>query len=89
MSEANDSAEVSEANDINETNGHVDIRVERGNPSDEDIAVLVAVLGGASGGRREPVVPPRNMWGHPVSNLRYSVFSWQRITLLGRTYIRR
>lgn len=95
MSEANNPAEASEANnpteasEANNSDHHVDVRVERGNPSDEDIAALVAVLAGASGGRREPVVPPRNMWGHPVTNLRYAVFSWQRMTLLGRTFIRR
>ena len=30
-----------------------------------------------------------NLWGHPVDKLRYAVFSWQRVTLLERTYMRR
>ena len=65
VSEANDSAPVSEANEPGAT-GHVDIHIERGKPTDDEVAALVAVLGGASGGVPEPTVPPRNMWGHPV-----------------------
>ncbi|MBV9321893.1 MAG: acyl-CoA carboxylase subunit epsilon [Mycobacterium sp.] len=76
-----------------DTNGavhqHVDIHIERGRPTDEEIAALVTVLGGAAGGAPSPQVAERNMWGHPVGNLRYSVFSWQRVTLLERTYMRR
>ncbi len=76
-----------------DTNGssheHVDIRIERGKPTDEEVAAVVAVLGGASGGTPEPAVHERNLWGHPVGNLRYAVFSWQRVTLLERTYMRR
>ena len=29
------------------------------------------------------------MWGHPVDKLRYAIFSWQRVTLLERTHMRR
>jgi hypothetical protein len=68
---------------------HVDIRIERGNPTDEDVAALVAVLGSASGGHQEPGPLERNLWGHPVDKLRYAVFSWQRVTLMERTHIRR
>jgi hypothetical protein len=70
-------------------NGHVDIHVERGNPTDEEVAALVAVLGSAAGGPSQPAVQERNLWGHPVSKLRYAVFSWERVTLLERTYMRR
>ena len=31
----------------------------------------------------------RNLWGHPVDKLRYAIFSWQRVTLLERTHMRR
>ena len=76
-----------------ETNGsqneHVDIHIERGNPTDEEVAALVAVLGAAAGGPPQPAVQERNLWGHPVSKLRYAVFSWERVTLLERTYMRR
>ncbi|MDT5008696.1 MAG: hypothetical protein QOH57_313 [Mycobacterium sp.] len=68
---------------------HVDIRVERGNPTDDEVAALVAVLGSAAGGASEPAEPERNLWGHPADKLRYSVFSWQRVTLFERTHVRR
>jgi Acyl-CoA carboxylase epsilon subunit len=76
---------MSEAN----SPGHVDIHIERGKPTDEEVAALVAVLGGAAGGTRRPAVAERNLWGHPVEKLRYAVFSWHRVTLLERTYMRR
>lgn len=65
------------------------IKVLSGNPTDEDMAVLMAVLGTAGGGAGEPVKRDRNLWGHPVDKLRYSIFSWQRVTLLERTHVRR
>nr|WP_019971379.1 acyl-CoA carboxylase subunit epsilon [Mycobacterium sp. 141] len=64
------------------------IKVLTGNPTDEDMAVLMAVLGAAGGGT-ERVRRNRNLWGHPADKLRYSIFSWQRVTLLERTHIRR
>lgn len=65
------------------------IRVLKGNPTDEEVAALVAVLGTAGGGAAETGPPERNMWGHPVDKLRYPLFSWQRVTLLERTHMRR
>jgi Acyl-CoA carboxylase epsilon subunit len=85
MSEASNSA----ANQDGSATEHIDIHIERGRPTDEEIAALVAVLGGAAGGTRPPTVIERNLWGHPVEKLRYAVFSWQRVTLLERTFMRR
>ena len=65
------------------------IRIERGEPTDEELAAVVAVLGGASPGAPAPGVQERNLWGHPVDKLRYAIFSWQRVTLLERTHMRR
>jgi hypothetical protein len=65
-----------------------EIRILKGNPSDEDLAVLVCVLAGG-GGTAEPGPQELNLWGHPVDKLRYSVVSWQRVTQLERTHIRR
>ena len=65
------------------------IQVLKGNPSDHEIAALVAVLGAAGGGSTDAGVPDRNLWGHPVDKLRYPLISWQRITLLERTHLRR
>jgi hypothetical protein len=78
---------------MTETNGappeHVDIHIERGKPTDEEVAALMAVLGAAAGGPPQPAIHERNMWGHPVGKLRYAIFSWQRVNLLQRTYMRR
>ncbi|WP_024441480.1 acyl-CoA carboxylase subunit epsilon [Mycobacterium sp. UM_WGJ] len=65
------------------------IKVLRGNPTDAEIAALVAVLGTAGGASAEAGPRDRNMWGHPVDKLRLPLFSWQRITLLERTHMRR
>jgi hypothetical protein len=36
-----------------------------------------------------PEAGDRNDWGHPVSKLRYAYTSWQLVTLVERTFIRR
>ncbi|ORV49327.1 hypothetical protein AWC02_06935 [Mycolicibacter engbaekii] len=85
---SDDATEVTEASEVpTATEPH--IKVLRGNPTDEDIAVLVAVLGAAGGGAAEPAARDRNLWGNPVDKLRMPVFSWQRITLVERTHMRR
>jgi len=63
-------------------------QVVKGNPSDEELAALVTVLASASGGGAAEA-GDRNDWGHPVSKLRYAYTSWQRVTLVDRTFIRR
>ena len=76
-SEANDQAPVSE------------IRILKGNPTDADIAAVVTVLAGLGGGAAEPGPIERNLWGHPVDKLRYPLTSWQRVSMLERTHLRR
>jgi len=66
-----------------------EIRVLKGNPSDAEIAAVVTVLAGLGGTSAESGPSERNLWGHPVDKLRYPFTSWQRITLLERTHIRR
>lgn len=66
-----------------------EITVLKGEPTAEELAALVAVLSAASGGRVEPGPQELNLWGHPVDKLRYETFSWQRVTLLERTHMRR
>lgn len=65
------------------------IKVLRGAPTDEELAALIAVLGTAGGGAADSGPRDRNLWGHPVDKLRIPLFSWQRITLLERTHMRR
>jgi hypothetical protein len=65
------------------------IKVVKGQPTDDELAALIAVLAGGSDTPAEPREAEHNLWGHPVDRLRYSVFSWQRVTLLERTHLRR
>jgi hypothetical protein len=66
-----------------------EIKVVKGNPSDEELAALVAVLSAGTGGRVEPGPQELNLWGHPVDKLRFSPISWQLVTLRERTHMRR
>ncbi|AGB21748.1 hypothetical protein Mycsm_01336 [Mycobacterium sp. JS623] len=65
------------------------IKVLRGEPTAEELAALIAVLGTGSGAPAEPREAEQNLWGHPVDRLRYTTFSWQRVTLLERTHMRK
>jgi hypothetical protein len=65
------------------------IRVERGQPTADELAALIAVLGTAAGAAPDPTPRPRDLWGHPVDKLRYPSFSWQLIALRERTHMRR
>lgn len=86
MSDATDT--LTEADDA-KPDHEAHIKVLRGEPTAEEMAALMAVLGAAGGGAPEPAVRERNLWGHPADKLRYAVFSWQRVTLLERTHMRR
>ncbi|MGV0795028.1 acyl-CoA carboxylase epsilon subunit [Mycolicibacterium sp. XJ1819] len=65
------------------------LQVVKGEPTEHEVAALIAVLAAASGGATEPREQEENLWGHPVGRLRYTTFSWQRVTLLERTHMRR
>jgi hypothetical protein len=64
------------------------IQVLKGQPTDAELAALIAVLGSAVGGGGEPAPPVFSRWGLPVDKLRYAVHSWQRLTLVQRTHMR-
>ena len=85
MSDEPDESQTTETPDAHEPHIHV----HKGNPTDEELAALIAVLGSAAGGGCDPGPPEQTRWGLPVDKLRYSVFSWQKITLLERTHMRR
>jgi len=65
------------------------IEVVKGEPTEVELAALIAVIAAASGTPQAPREQEENLWGHPVDRLRYSTFSWQRVTLLERTHMRR
>ena len=65
------------------------IKVVKGAPTAEELAAVLAVVAAASGGQQEPREQEENLWGHPVDRLRYATFSWQRVTLLERTHMRK
>jgi hypothetical protein len=92
--ETNESAPVSDENAVPEAAGsdtagpHAPhIQVLKGRPTDAEVAALVAVLGSAVGGG-EPPTPVFSQWGLPVDKLRYSIHSWQRMSLQQRTHMR-
>jgi hypothetical protein len=64
------------------------IHVVKGKPTDAEVAALIAVLGSASGGGGAPGEPEFTRWGLPVDKLRYSIHSWQRMSLQQRTHMR-
>ena len=66
-----------------------EIRILKGHPTDAEVAAVVTVLAAAAGQGSAPGPQELNLWGHPVDKLRYPVTSWQRVTLLGRTHMRR
>lgn len=82
-------SEVSEAVSEDPHAHEAHIQVVKGQPTDEELAALLAVLAGASGAPAEPREQEQNLWGHPVDRLRYATFSWQKVTLVERTHMRR
>ena len=65
------------------------IQILRGRPTDEELAALVAVLGGASGGAAQSGQTESSRWGLPVDKLRYAISNYQRVTLQERIHMRR
>ena len=64
------------------------IRILKGNPTDNELAALIVVLGRA-GGAPQPAQPESTRWGLPVDRLRYAIFNYQRVTLQGRMHMQR
>ena len=63
------------------------IEILKGQPTDEELAALMAVLGGIAGSTPEPEQPERTRWGLPVDRLRYSMSNFQRITMQQRLHM--
>ena len=97
MSGANDSATVSTNASIDENVAdeqvtpqphEANIQFVKGRPTEVELAAVIAVLAAASSAPSEPREQEENLWGHPVDRLRYTTFSWQRVTLQQRTHMR-
>ena len=93
MSQDVDITEVSDPQDLT-IDAPVDSRCRRSGSSRasrpiEDMAALVAVLAGGGGGRPEPGPQELNLWGHPGGQAALLGHSWQRVTLVERTHMRR
>jgi hypothetical protein len=95
MSDGNETNHPASVSDGSETNNPAAvseslIEVLKGNPSEDEVAALVAVLSGLSAAAGGPVQQPeRTNWGLPVDKLRYPPFSWQLITLVQKVHMRR
>jgi Acyl-CoA carboxylase epsilon subunit len=63
------------------------IQILKGEPTDEELAALMAVLGGIAGGAPEPEHPERTRWGLPVDRLRYAMSNFQRVTMQQRLHM--
>ncbi|RFD25247.1 hypothetical protein MUBE_10360 [Mycobacterium uberis] len=64
------------------------IEILKGQPTHEELAALIAVLSSIGGASRAEQ-SEHTRWGLPVDKLRYSAFSWQRITLHEMAHMRR
>jgi hypothetical protein len=81
---------VSDEDEVQDPHAHdPHIKVVKGEPTEAELAAVIAVLASASGKPAEPREAEQNLWGHPVDRLRYTTFSWQRVTLLERTHMRK
>lgn len=63
------------------------IQILKGEPTLEEVAALVAVLG-CAGGAPEPEQPEQTRWGLPVDRLRFAMSNYQRLTFQQMTHMR-
>jgi hypothetical protein len=64
------------------------IQVLKGQPTEEELAALIAVLGSVRAASPEPTQPESSRWGLPVDRLRYSMSNYQRLTLQQMTHMK-
>ncbi len=63
------------------------IQILKGQPTTEELAALIAVLGSA-GGAPQPAQPERTRWGLPVDRLRFAMSNYQRLTMQQMTHMK-
>ena len=88
-SETNDQDAVSENAVTDETQQPHEphIQILKGEPTVEEVAALVAVLG-CAGGAPAPEQPEQTRWGLPVDRLRFAMSNYQRLTMQQMTHMR-
>ncbi|OBA83186.1 hypothetical protein A9W99_08825 [Mycobacterium sp. 1164966.3] len=64
------------------------IHIEKGRPTDAELAALIAVLGCVGAASAEPAQPEGTRWGLPVDRLRFSMSNYQRLTLQQMTHMK-
>lgn len=64
------------------------IQILKGQPTEEELAALIAVLGGVGSAAPEPTQPERTRWGLPVDRLRYAMSNYQRLTMQQMTHMK-
>jgi hypothetical protein len=63
------------------------IQILKGQPTVEELAALIAVLGSA-GGAPAPAPAERTRWGLPVDRLRFAMSNYQRLTMQQITHMK-
>lgn len=64
------------------------IQILRGQPTDEEVAALVAVLGGVGTAPAAQVRNENTRWGLAVDRLRFSMSNFQRLTFQQMTHMK-
>lgn len=64
------------------------IQVLKGQPTVEELAALMAVLGGIGGAAPQPEQRERTRWGLPVDRLRFAMSNYQRLTFQQMTHLK-
>jgi hypothetical protein len=63
------------------------IQILKGQPTAEELAALIAVLG-CAGGAPAPASSETTRWGLPVDRLRFAMSNYQRLTMQQMTHMR-
>ena len=79
---------MSDGNETNHQAHEPHIHIEKGHPTDAELAALIAVLGCVGAASSEPTQPERTRWGLPVDRLRFAMSNYQRLTLQQMTHMR-
>ncbi len=88
VSDENGSAATEAASEEAQHAPEPHIQILKGEPTVEEVAALVAVLG-CAGGAPEPEQPEQTRWGLPVDRLRFAMSNYQRLTMQQMTHMRR